>query len=170
MWIDAHSDINTPETSPSGFLDGMALAIAVGHCWRACAPIFQVTPVPEEHVIQIGVRSVDDEERQRLERSRVYRSVADPADVTRTLDLLSGQVRRAYLHVDLDVVDASELRANEYALNGGPSVDMVAAIIDAAGRRVSIDAAALTALDPAIDGERAWVVAQRLALTIASCP
>ena len=74
------------------------------------------------------------------------------------------------LHVDLDVVDASELRANQYALDGGPSVELVAAIIDAAGTRVPVDAAALTALDPAIDGERAWIVAQRLASTIASCP
>jgi arginase len=121
-------------------------------------------------VIQIGVRSVDDEERQRLERSRVHQSATDPADVSRTLDVLSGQVRHAYLHLDLDVVDASELRANQYALNGGPSVESVAAIIAAAGARVPVDAAALTALDPSIDGERAWMIAQQLALTIAGCP
>lgn len=170
VWFDAHGDFNTPETSPSGFLDGMALAIALGHCWRACAPIFQTNPVPEEHVIQIGVRSVDDEERQRLERSRVHLSAADPADVGRTVDVLSGQVRHAYVHVDLDVVDASEFRANQYAVNGGPSVATVAAIIAAAGARVPVDAAALTALDPSIDGERAWPIAQQLALAIASCP
>jgi arginase family enzyme len=74
------------------------------------------------------------------------------------------------VHVDLDVIDASELRANHYALIGGPSVQSVAAIIAAIGTRVPVDAAALTALDPSIDGERAWVIAQRLALTIASCP
>lgn len=170
IWLDAHADFNTPETSPSGFLDGMALAIAVGHCWRACAPLFQTNPVPEEHVIQIGVRSVDDEERQRLERSRVHQSAADPTAVRRTLDVVSGPLRHAYVHLDLDVVDASELRANQYALNGGPSVESVAAIIAAAGARVPVDAAALTALDPSIDGERAWMIAQQLALTIAGCP
>jgi arginase len=170
LWLDAHADFNTPETSPSGFLDGMALAIAVGHCWRACAPVFQTNPVPEEHVIQIGVRSVDDEERQRLERSRVHQSAADPTDVRRTLDVVSGPLRHAYVHLDLDVVDASELRANQYALNGGPSVESVSAVIAATGTRVPVDAAALTALDPSIDGERAWMIAQQLALTIASCP
>ena len=41
LWFDAHADFNTPETSPSGFLDGMTVAIAVGHCWRACAPMFR---------------------------------------------------------------------------------------------------------------------------------
>jgi arginase len=170
LWFDAHADFNTPETSPSGFLDGMALAIALGHCWRSCAAVFQTNQVLEEHVIQIGVRSVDDEERQRLEQSRVHQCAADPGDVTRTLDAMSGQVAHAYVHVDLDVIDASELRANHYALIGGPSVQSVAAIIAAIGTRVPVDAAALTALDPSIDGERAWVIAQRLALTIASCP
>ena len=170
LWLDAHADFNTPETSPSGFLDGMALAIALGHCWRACAPRFQANPLPEEQVIQIGVRSVDDEEQQRLDRSRVHQTAAEPTAVTRTLDVLSGKVRHAYIHLDLDVVDASELRANHYAQNGGPSVISIAAIIAAAGTRVPVDAAALTALDPSIDGERAWVIAQQLALTIASCP
>jgi arginase len=170
VWLDAHADFNTPETSPSGFLDGMALAIALGHCWRACAPMFQTNPVPEEHVIQVGVRSVDDEERQRLERSRVHQSDASPVDVSRALDTVSGALRQAYLHLDLDVVDASELRANQYALNGGPSVESVAAIIATIGTRMSIDAAALTALDPSIDADRAWIAAQQFASTIASCP
>jgi arginase len=170
LWFDAHADFNTPETSPSGFLDGMALAIALGHCWRACAHMFQTNPVPEEHVIQIGVRSVDDEEQRRLDRSRVHRLTPDPKAVARALDGMSGQVRHAYLHVDLDVIDASELRANHYAVEGGPSVASVAAIIAAAGACVPVDAAALTALDPSIDGERAWTIARQLASAIARCP
>jgi arginase family enzyme len=121
-------------------------------------------------LIQIGVRSVDGEERQRLGRSRVHQSAADPTDVRRTLDVVSGPLRHAYVHLDLDVVDASELRANQYALNGGPSVESVSAVIAATGTRVPVDAAALTALDRSIDGERAWMIAQQLALTIASCP
>ena len=170
LWLDAHGDFNTPETSPSGFLDGMALAIALGHCWRSCAPMFQANPVPEDHVIQVGVRSVDDEERQRLDRSRVHQCVADPTHVSRALDLVSRSLHHAYVHLDLDVVDASELRANQYAISGGPSVESVAAIIAATGARMSVDAAALTALDPSVDGERGWIVAQQLALTIANCP
>lgn len=170
LWLDAHADFNTPETSPSGFLDGMAVAIAVGHCWRGCARRFQADPVPEEHVIQIGVRSVDDEERQRLEQSRVRRTTPDPASVGRMVDALAGAVRDIYVHLDLDVIDAAELQANEYALVGGPSVASVTAVISDAGARLPMEAAAITALDPSIDGERAWRIAQQLALTIASCP
>jgi arginase len=169
FWFDAHADFNTPETSSSGFLDGMALAIATGHCWRACAPAFQTTPLPEDHVVQIGVRSVDDEERLRLGRSRVHQTAAEPAALARAVDAVAGRVHHAYVHVDLDVVDASELRANHYAVTGGPSAAAVAASIATIGERFQLDAAALTALDPSIDGERAWIVAQQLALTIASC-
>src|SRR5690242_19919163 len=37
LWLDAHADFNTPETTTSGFLDGMALAVLTGRCWRTMA-------------------------------------------------------------------------------------------------------------------------------------
>ena len=37
VWFDAHADFNTPETTTTGFTDGMGLAVAVGHCWRKMA-------------------------------------------------------------------------------------------------------------------------------------
>ena len=36
IWFDAHGDLNTPDTSPSGFFDGTALATLIGRCWNAC--------------------------------------------------------------------------------------------------------------------------------------
>ena len=48
IWFDAHGDFNTPETSASGFLDGMALSILTGRCWPALAASFEgFEPVPE---------------------------------------------------------------------------------------------------------------------------
>jgi arginase len=58
IWFDGHADFNTPETTPSGFLDGMGLATAVGHCWAemvGTVPAFR--PVREENVVLIGSRS-----------------------------------------------------------------------------------------------------------------
>ena len=73
VWMDAHADFNTPETSPSRFLDGMAAAIAVGHCWRGVTAAFEhFEPMPEDQLVQFGVRSVDPGERDRLARSRVH--------------------------------------------------------------------------------------------------
>ncbi len=170
-WFDAHGDFNTPETSPSGFVDGMALAIATGHCWRAAAPRLEAfDPVPEEHVVQVGVRSTDPDEEDRLERSRVTRLGADEAD------RLSGFLQRLpaatalYLHVDLDVIDSAELHANSYAAPGGLSVDQVIGLFRTAARHLPVAAASLTALDPGCEDERAWPVVERIAHALADLP
>src|SRR4029453_5177306 len=81
VWLDAHADFNTPETSPSGFLDGMAAATAVGHCWRGLAKAFHnLEALPEEQLVQVGVRAVDPEERRRLDKARVHRASEDLTD------------------------------------------------------------------------------------------
>ena len=72
VWFDAHADFNTPETTTTGFTDGMGLAIAVGHCWKEMArgvPGFSA--VPEENVVLVGARDVGPEERERLDASRI---------------------------------------------------------------------------------------------------
>jgi arginase len=169
-WFDAHADFNTPETSPSGFLDGMALAIATGGCWQAAAPRLEAfDPVPEEHVVQVGVRSTDPDEEDRLERSRVTRLGGADGD------RLSGFLQRLpeptalYVHVDLDVIDSADLHANSYASAGGLSVDQLIGFFRIVARHLPVAAASLTALDPACD-ERAWPVVERIAHALADLP
>src|SRR5437867_11698976 len=67
-WFDAHADFNTPETTVSGFLDGMALATLTGRCWQSLTksvPDFR--PIPESQVLLFGTRNVDTLERTALE-------------------------------------------------------------------------------------------------------
>jgi arginase len=170
-WFDAHGDFNTAETSPSGFLDGMALAIATGQCWRAAAPRLQAfDPVPEEHVFQIGVRSTDPDEEDRLERSRVTRLGGGDGDrLSGCLQQLPGATA-LYLHVDLDVIDSADLRANSYACPRGLSVDQLIGLFRVAAGHFPVAAASLTALDPGCDEERAWPVVERIAHALADLP
>jgi arginase len=59
LWLDAHADFNTPETTTSGFLDGMAPATMTGRCWQgmtAAIPGFQ--PVADAHVVLVAARGV----------------------------------------------------------------------------------------------------------------
>src|SRR5207253_2124442 len=66
-WLDAHGDFHTPETTTSGFVDGMALAVAAGQCWRALAaavPGFE--PVLAGRVVHVGGRDFDPGKRDRL--------------------------------------------------------------------------------------------------------
>jgi len=115
-WFDAHGEFNTPETTTTGFIDGMGLAIAVGHCWKAMVrgvPGFSA--VPEENVVMAGVREVDPAERARLDASGVAVVGADLIEkkgwraLAAALDNLKTRVSRVYVHVDLDVLDAGKV-------------------------------------------------------------
>jgi arginase len=169
LWLDAHADFNTPETSPSGFFDGTALATLCGHCWRGVTAGFAgFAPLAEERVVLLGARDLDAEEQRALAASAVCwlrpaELRRDPTLLADALDALAGRAERLYLHLDLDVVDPGELRANRYATPDGPSVDELVAAIGLAAARLEVAAVAITAYDPAVDVEaRGPAVAARL--------
>jgi arginase len=157
VWLDAHGDLNTPETTTSGFLDGMALSVAVGRCWQEMArQIDGFEPVPPENVLLAGVRDLGPGERAFLDRSRILvltpDAVRDRHETAWRLAALAGRVRQIYVHVDLDVHDPSVGHANGYAAPGGLSADEVRALVREA-QRIPIAAAALTAYDPSADAD-----------------
>jgi arginase len=172
VWLDAHGDFNTPETTIGGFLDGMALAVATGRCWTllaATVPGFR--PVDEASVLLIGARDLDPAEARLLESSRVARLTAAQLHekLGRTLDAIASRVADVYLHIDLDVLDPGEGRANGYAVPAGLRVDDVVRVVSEIGKRLTIRAAALTAFDPAYDGDgRVRAAATRIARAIAN--
>ena len=153
IWFDAHADFNTPETSPSGFLDGMGLAILTGRCWRRLAERFEsFQPVLDSQVIQIGVREKDPPEVQLLQESGIKQiptvALAELPDVLRQLG-----PNTVYVHVDLDVIDTSEGRANGWACGGGLSLNQLRDALELIGCRASIVAGAVTCYDPAVDAD-----------------
>jgi arginase len=159
VWFDAHADFDTPEDNRSGFLDVMALSTLTGACWEALRhtiPGFR--ELDEQNVLMVGVRDLEPYQRARLDGSRVralYGDVIRSAPIedvlVPALDDLRDRTPAIYLHVDLDVLDPSEGRANEYAAPGGLSVDELERALRLVGSRFDIEAAALTAYDPACD-------------------
>jgi arginase len=113
VWIDAHADFNTPDSTVSGFFPGMTLAIVTGHCYAAWwAQIGSATPVPEAHVALLGIRDLSpDAERERVERSQMLRVewVDGPpdGDTEMTVATLAGRVQQVYLHIGLDALRRS---------------------------------------------------------------
>ncbi|HXT21977.1 MAG TPA: arginase family protein [Thermoanaerobaculia bacterium] len=176
LWLDAHADFNTPEISPSGFFDGTALTTLAGRAWPAVARRFEgFAPVDDERIVLLGARHLDDDERRLLEASRVtwLRTEAirnDPELLSKPLDALASRAERLYLHLDLDVLEPCELRANHYACPGGLLVDEVIAAIAAAGERLELAALAITAYDPTADAQRrgSAVAARLLSAAIAA--
>jgi arginase len=70
LWIDAHSDINTPETSPSGNVHGMPLAALLGLGPEPLTHIFGYAPkILPEHTVLVGVRDIDAAERENIRRA-----------------------------------------------------------------------------------------------------
>jgi len=72
IWIDAHSDINTPETSPSGNVHGMPLAALLGLGPEPLGDIFGYAPkIPAGNTVLVGVRDIDAAERANIRRAGV---------------------------------------------------------------------------------------------------
>ena len=171
LWLDAHRHFNTPETTVGGFLDGMALAMVTGRCWSGlAASVPGFTPVPEQNVILVGGRDLDVREAELLSSSAITHLMYDTVAqrLPACIDALSRRVRRLYVHVDLDVLDASEGRAN--ALAGSPGLTLLELldVLELAASRIPLAAAAITAYDPSCDvsgsvARAALNVAERIA-------
>ena len=113
LWIDAHGDINTPETSPSGNIHGMPLAALLGFGARELTEIGGVAPKLEARKIAlVGIRSLDSGEKSRLKETGVQvHTMADidrhGADSIMKMALARVTDGTDYVHVsfDLDAVD-----------------------------------------------------------------
>ena len=154
LWMDAHADFNTPETTAGGFLDGMALATLTGRCWAKLAgQIPGFMPVPDDRVWLLGARDLDPLEAEALGRSAIRRvppEALGAGQAARIVRELAGMAP-PYLHLDLDVLDPGDGRANAYAAAGGASAADLAAFCALLGRCMPPAALTLSAYDPAAD-------------------
>lgn len=156
IWLDAHGDFNTPETTRGGFLDGMALAILTGRCWTSlAATVPGFAPVAERRVMLFGARDLDAQEATALIESEIEHLTPDAirAGLSDTLAQRKEHTREIYLHIDLDSLDPSEGKANGFAVDGGFRVADVRSLIDEAAGAFRIRGVALTAYDPSQDDD-----------------
>ncbi|WP_025410080.1 arginase family protein [Gemmatirosa kalamazoonensis] len=154
VWLDAHGDLETPETTTSGFVDGMALAALLGRCWRSMTASVQgFRRVPGSRVVLVGARDLSDAERALIADAGVRWVRADALGaLDPALDaVVADGARRVYLHVDLDVHDPAALPVNSYPAPGGLSAAEVRDVVRRVGARLEIAAAAMTAYDPSCD-------------------
>ncbi len=165
VWLDAHGDFNTPETSPSGFLGGMPLAMMVGRGDQEIARALDLVPQREERVWLIGARDLDPAEERALDASRINRA---------EVDALAGLVLEGpvHLHVDNDVIDASDVPANNYPVPGGPGLGHVIAALSAFAAANTLCAVSLSGWNGRLDrdGRTGQACADLLAaITRAAC-
>ena len=141
LWLDAHPDFNTPETTRSGSLGGMPVAVATGralHRMRLDATLDP--PMSDEHVVMAGVRLTDPLEQELLDSSRIQQVSVDdlrqrsPA-VFAQLDRLDAISDKLYIHIDMDVLDPREVMGHGNKVPGGPSSRELATLFEEIFRR-----------------------------------
>ncbi|MEJ7715939.1 MAG: arginase family protein [Thermoleophilaceae bacterium] len=174
LWLDAHGDFNTPGTTASGFLGGMALAGACG-LWDAGL----AEPVDPARVVLAGARDLDGPEREALERSEVTVIGASLETLVYTQNALDRAP--VFVHLDLDVLDPEFFPAWMPA-PGGLSPDKLYDLLEAVagecevigvevtdahapedeGQARAMVATAMHVLEPLVAAVTPWVEGNRL--------
>jgi arginase len=116
IWYDAHADMNTPETSPSGNIHGMPLAASMGLGHSALTHIGGYRgKVKPEHIVLIGVRDIDKGEQQLIEAKNIKMYTANDVKrlgmevvIAETLRYLSERCDGIHLSFDVDGIDPLE--------------------------------------------------------------
>lgn len=162
IWFDAHGDFNTWETTPSGFLGGMPLAMLVGKGDQTMIEGVGVKPLQEKRVILSDGRDLDPGEREALTDS----SISHLPEVTDLLDyeLPEGQI---WVHFDTDVIDAGEAPAMNYPVGNGPSEAELQRVFSSLAETGQICAVSLSTWNPELDEDgRSRVVSMGLLATL----
>jgi arginase len=168
LWLDAHADFNTPETTTSGYLDGMALSVACGRCWKSLsARDPRYLPVKEDRITLVGTRDLDEQE-SKLLASSAMRVVtrAQLKEANYQVPRMGSATEDLFIHLDADVLDISLGRANGFACPNGLLEQELRSIVEWAVASFNVCGLAITAFSPVHDTEGS--IRQSLERTIIS--
>jgi arginase len=135
VWIDAHGDFNTPETTLSGMLGGMPVAVSAGLCLTNLRLKSGLDPaLPTRYIVMACVRDTDPLEQELIDRSDIEMvTVEDVRTVSGNLHAqmkrLSGLTDIIYIHIDMDVLDPREVTGHSLTVPNGPTSRELAAAL-----------------------------------------
>jgi arginase len=135
VWFDAHGDVQTLETTTSGYIGGMPLRLLVGYRPELIATALGLRAVPEERAVLVDARDLDPAEAEYLAGARLSRY---------DINAIRPPDGKFLVHVDLDVVDPAELPGLMYPVDGGPTAGALLAAVQslvATGRVAGLDVA-----------------------------
>ncbi len=129
IWYDAHGDLNTAETSPSGNIHGMPLAVSLGYGHELLTNILGASPkIKPEHVVIIGARSLDEGERRLIKELGIKVFTMHEIDrlgmtkvMESTIDYLKEKTDGVHLSLDLDGLDPNDAPGVGTPVPGGIS-------------------------------------------------
>jgi arginase len=158
IWVDAHGDMNTPETTTSGNVHGMPLAALLGHEPAELASIGFSPSVRPEHTVLLGVRNLDDREKERIRQSGVHVFTMKDIDrdgiariAERAIAVAAEGTGGIHISLDMDVCDPSIAPGVGTAVKGGLNyreAHMVMELIADSRRLVALD---IVEVNPTLD-------------------
>lgn len=159
VWVDAHTDMNTPETSPSGNIHGMALAVLLGRGPQDLLGLAQAVPaVRPENVSILGARSVDEEEKAWVRDSGVRVFTMSEIDdrgigpcVDEALARATAGTAGFHLSLDLDGIDPLEAPGVGTPVPGGLTYREAHLICEKAARSGGLRSLEVVELNPVLD-------------------
>ncbi|MDN3443451.1 arginase family protein [Microbacterium sp. APC 3901] len=145
VWCDAHADLHTPDTSPSGAFSGMALRAVLGEG----EPQLAVTPgISRNRVVTVGMRNLEDSEVEALE-GLTQLSVRDLDSPDALADAVEATgARRVWVHIDVDVLDPAEIAGVSSPAPFGLAPAALSAAIRALRSRVPLAGATIAGFAP----------------------
>jgi arginase len=135
VYIDAHGDFNTPETTLSGMLGGMPVAISAGMCLRNLRVTSGLEPpLPIPYIVLGAVRDTDPLEQELIDRSEVEQISVDDIrnrseKIHAQMERLSSLVDLIYIHIDMDVLDPREVSGHPLTVPDGPTSEELGAAL-----------------------------------------
>ena len=159
IWVDAHADINSPATSPSGNVHGMPLAALLGGEPHELSRIGGDQPsIRPEHTVLVGIRNLDDREKEIVKASGVHAFTMKDIDrlgiaevMDRALAAASNGTGGVHVSFDLDVCDPAIAPGVGTPVKGGLDYREAHFVMEAvaeSGRLVALD---LVEVNPALD-------------------
>jgi len=159
IWIDAHSDINTPETSPSGNVHGMPLAAIMGLGPADLSNIFGFSPkVSPENCVLVGIRDIDDREKENVRRAGIEVFTMRDIDERGMRTVMEEALRIAgrgtagyHVSLDMDWIDPEDAPGVGTPVRGGATyreAHLAMEIIADHGRLLSFE---IVEVNPVID-------------------
>jgi len=149
IWFDAHGDFNTWETTPSGFLGGMPLAMLVGRGEQRMINAVGLHPFSESQVILTDARDLDPGEQDLLEESSVLHLPDTRSLIGHLLPDLP-----LYIHFDTDVIHPDDAPAMNYLAPGGPDAPELQEVFGYLAQTGRIVAASVSTWNPSLDKDR----------------
>ncbi len=159
LWVDAHGDCNTPETSPSGNIHGMPMAVALGHGAKLLTGLAGVRPmVQAARTVLLGARDLDRGERDNIKRFGFHVYTMRQLDergvfacMKEALELLADGTDGFHLSFDIDSVDPSVAPGVGTPVSGGLPIREAHLVMELVADSRKLRSCELVEVNPALD-------------------